>query len=1173
MGEQRDASHSLWLLLFGTLAGLGVWRAPEVLRSQRPLEKDHAQEGAAAPWRHGSPDDPSSTNRLRLWQDPFHSLRQPDRMLADLAPVGSFHARFNRALQESANEQPLILPVFVPGGLDGEAAEQRVQTRHAVLAALHATGYVPLEQGRLQVVGIEAGRRREVDDGDDLLRRPAVIPLEWFKPVRVPRPGGDTLTRRYARILLLWVDEDALGARPLTALGACLTALVPIGTNNSTVSVVGPWSSTIFLRMLQDCPPAIGSDAGLPSGAQNHCQRLEDLTFHSPTVTATDLVLSAHLRPGRTNDRSFDGARLHVDHGPRFFRRTSPDDVLLQAIVWELELRRALPAPDGPGDGSMRHVILISEWDTLYGRALPKTFKRAMGTRQGVEFHQRTYLRGVDGLEERRSFSTEPAESSRRDAEPLTGGSQLDYLRRLGAHLDELEHRLRLTRLRVPPDRVSAVGVLGSDVYDKLLLIRALRNRFSNAIFFTTDLDVRLLDPAEYPWCRNLIIASGYGLEADPTEDVDETPRGTSRFKFEPPIFRTAHQTATYEACLQVLAVSSEANPKPMTRARLFEVSRYGAFPLATLENGQPKRIPTNEAPQSAKADETEGQTLAALLLVLAGLGLGYALLMLLFIERWWRPGRHLTNLVRAGGPPLAGAILAWVIWTDQDATGEPFAFFAGISTWPTIIVRSLGAGLAIHFLLQIRGELEAALRVLGRDLPAPLRPKPMPWPRVGLNAAGVVLIVGAALLVLSDGRKEAVLACAVFVAGCIILFCQPLNRMFRFEVDRAGPVSKAWGAYLAWSEWGGPFGRALWSAFIFIAATVPVFVIWELPSEPTRGATNSYWYRGSLAVAVLLQTTLVFCVVDVTRTCVLFMDYLYRRGPLHVDEEHPWRKSLREAYERVRSRTTDVLKPLHRRCRSVADSVLGATVRSRTTDVLKSFQRGCRFVGDFGLSCLVLACLFFPGFAMLTLVVIAVVLLYTVPRLLLAIGFGVFFAFLGAWIRDRYVTAAPPPPSERNGSDNDRLLEERRPLPQYAEVVMHLVARHTAVVGNMIYYPFILLLVMLLARLPVFDHHDWPASLIAVYCGSFGFAVACGLAMRTTAERMRRSFLELIDHEIATSRDGDEVTSLQRRREAIAAQQEGAFGPLTRNPVLRASLIPFSGLGSVQLIETLARS
>ena len=101
------------------------------------------------------------------------------------------------------------------------------------------------------------------------------------------------------------------------------------------------------------------------------------------------------------------------------------------------------------------------------------------------------------------------------------GEAQLDYVRRLADHIAH--------DLAYPEDdsggngssdeeraelggRPVAVGILGSDVYDKLLVLEALRDRLPRATFFTTDLDARLSHPDLYRRTRNLIVGSAYGL-------------------------------------------------------------------------------------------------------------------------------------------------------------------------------------------------------------------------------------------------------------------------------------------------------------------------------------------------------------------------------------------------------------------------------------------------------------------------------------------------------------------------------------------------------------------------------------------------------------------------------------------------------------------------------------
>src|SRR5262249_49073838 len=150
------------------------------------------------------------------------------------------------------------------------------------------------------------------------------------------------------------------------------------------------------------------------------------------------------------------------------------------------------------------HIVLISDWDTEYGADLAKTVRHWV---KPLPVLVATYLRGLDGrLPNRRdagriTSSHNGAEAEQNSAEqagakPLNvatpenagqfetaeGQSQYDYLRRLAAELKVRDAEF----LRKDKSHIAAIGVLGSDVYDKLLILQALRPEFPNANFFTT---------------------------------------------------------------------------------------------------------------------------------------------------------------------------------------------------------------------------------------------------------------------------------------------------------------------------------------------------------------------------------------------------------------------------------------------------------------------------------------------------------------------------------------------------------------------------------------------------------------------------------------------------------------------------------------------------------------
>ncbi len=115
--------------------------------------------------------------------------------------------------------------------------------------------------------------------------------------------------------------------------------------------------------------------------------------------------------------------------------------------------------------------------------------------------------------------------------------------------------------------------MLGQDVYDKLLLIQALRESFPDAIFFTDTLDARYLNPAVLGYTRNLVVASPFGLELNRNLQLGATP------------FRGSEQVAIFLATQVALAPDAPdgeplAHLHQQLRPLLFEIGRTYAVPL-----------------------------------------------------------------------------------------------------------------------------------------------------------------------------------------------------------------------------------------------------------------------------------------------------------------------------------------------------------------------------------------------------------------------------------------------------------------------------------------------------------------------------------------------------------------------------------------------------------------
>ena len=84
--------------------------------------------------------------------------------------------------------------------------------------------------------------------------------------------------------------------------------------------------------------------------------------FSSYSTTAEPLLTE------RQKEKSTSVEAYLRANGITFHRTTCTDDQLVAGLIDELE-RRGVDLRD-----EQQHVVLIGEWDTFYGRALPLTF-------------------------------------------------------------------------------------------------------------------------------------------------------------------------------------------------------------------------------------------------------------------------------------------------------------------------------------------------------------------------------------------------------------------------------------------------------------------------------------------------------------------------------------------------------------------------------------------------------------------------------------------------------------------------------------------------------------------------------------------------------------------------------------------------------------------------------
>jgi hypothetical protein len=754
----------------------GVLLVKEPLRSSRPV---------------GTGLDVKQTTgeqsvRARLWEDPLAAVQRgmseappaatglpksasgqsaESSLLQRLRPL-----RLAIADRVKKGEQITVLLVTMSGDPYAESTESRIRDRYAVGTALGVACYVPEDEGHLSFI---EGVSQSVGHA---------LPYEWYRQrkTRVCGEGQD----RAENTLVVWIPDDALSQGFLTTLTSLSQALVcqestqkseclflddrrklvrlnPTLQQAVTFKIVGPRSSSALRHLLGEA----GDLYAEPHEGVGVWPNVDGtIELYSPWASAMKGILAYGLKEGGKGL----ACQTHETCEQEFYRRLAvanirlvygigSDDRLFDTLIAELERRQVRLGWDA--------VILIGEWDSFYGRALPIEFRAAacakvatfseadlkqilvpttvkawcptvpravdLQIQRPADYESLTlnifrysYLSGLDGEvpgdDRVKAGRAENPKANATAKDLLAGGlkerpegtSQLDYVRALTARiLDEGEG-------------AKAIGILGTDPYDALLILKALRPAFPYAVFFTVDLDARYLHASEYKWTRNMVIASPFGLQLAGGMQRDVPP------------FRSSYQTAAYFAVLQAVnhvtcrAVGDRQQPAapcgggyhvaltPEDRVydsaehpRLFEVGREGAVDLSVVDvegvrTIHPLRADLEYADNHGQLKQgigSDGATMATLVAI----GLFVGVVIAWTNQRLWLwASRSRLLLAVVGLILLAGAVVFWAmgggaaLMTHHDE-GEPFSWTAGVSIWPAEGLRLLVVLLCLVFLIK----------------------------------------------------------------------------------------------------------------------------------------------------------------------------------------------------------------------------------------------------------------------------------------------------------------------------------------------------------------------------------------------------------------------------------------------------------------------------------------
>ena len=920
--ERQLLAHAFSLLAI-LLTASGVLVTTVSLESKRPADSERAK------ILHAGRQDVEA----RLWQDPFSAMRgigaDSAKARCDLARNDKEHRPdklSNLISRRAEREAVTVLPVMVPGGPYFENGESRRRARYAVVMALLNSGWEPLDEDKLGYVWtsescIEDRWRRSA---------PEMLPWEWFsrRPANEPAEG----------LLVLWVDDDAVSRHPLRAVNAIITLLMPKPRPESeqershkcpspwcATRVIGPWTSDGLRGLARDLLGDVVRDmVDLP--APTHGPGW--LRFYSSGATAAtdDSFMRAAIGNQRA-DSAIVPQVLSELLDARLLRLTATDDKLALALANELQLRLVDPHPfwrlKHRGNAEAQAlceatIVIVSERESIYARLFAKAFEDHKDPHCGsLRVLTKSYLRGLDGVLPERTGEAVPGAQSRNGSaqtnevpflkqaarERAEGRSQYDYLRRLADDLATLDARERSNGRTV-----RAIGVLGNDTYDKILVLQALRDGFPKAVFFTADLDARMVDADVIKWTRNLVVASAYGLTLNPAIQGAAPP------------FRDSYQTGLYLATLVALDPDTQARrTKDFANSftpQMFEIGRTRVVALSPaahapcVKSDGVSTVDPVTCPNVHRLEEWEWSRFPwPPVRVWLALLIAAAFTTMLWCQTFGAP-RHWASTVAVLGRAvvLLSVFGVWFgarIWLDVSTyKGEPFAWFQGVSLWPTVLLRLVVLTVVVGLLCYCWRRLSREIKDLERAFALPAaNADTHPWlafaeqmrspawvTRIGaINILFILFfLLGVGLLWLDwpNSPHRGVFSTWSVVLPVIVgvlwsRLRRPSHEIKALESAFALPAANAdahpWLAFAKQMHWSARVRRI--GAISILFFLLGVGLLWlDWPNSPHRGVFSAWSDHITFLLVLFFLGALLFAFLDVSAMVTRFVGQLAPR-------------------------------------------------------------------------------------------------------------------------------------------------------------------------------------------------------------------------------------------------------------------------------------------------------
>jgi len=453
---------------------------------------------------------------------------------------------------------------------------------------------------------------------------------------------------------------------------------------------------------------------------------------------------------------------------------------------------------------------------------------------------------------------------------------------------------------------VRAVALLGSDVYDKLLILRALRPELPGALFITTDLDAQFLHPSEYSWARGLMIATTYGLQTSRNFQMHTMP------------FRDSYQTSVYLATRIVFntkfredigIANGQSREKHDDQAPSTQSLMYEKIPPQVFEVGRQRLVPlkANEKVEGAW-NYSDNRSYATPMAI----GVLAISLLAIFALHQLRPMAGRVVFVSMA-MVLVFTLLGLLIYQNTSSgSGEPIDITSGASSWPAVLIRVFAALLSLIFIWIVVDQLRRNWQDLGNRffaIQSDIKPE-------GITLSNLVKEISQSLgsFIGSTRRFRAnnvLPVLMIIVLVMVMRLVQPLELPLEDKLwtlifvffsliviwwstiygkiwknvhvlsinqltegcPSSGEATDMWRNYGEYGATEHRFLRTTGYVLVYFTFSSILFTFLGSPSSPCRGEFACGINGATLGISVLLMLVILFLVVDAARLCICWVD------------------------------------------------------------------------------------------------------------------------------------------------------------------------------------------------------------------------------------------------------------------------------------------------------------